>query len=134
MKVASKVLYIVGLVMNILQIMACIFYCCFAHVYAQRVIAYLNEAGVNPSQYGLTVELVMAALLSGLITFIVLNVVAVVFGSIAVYRASKNDPNKTHHILAIVAGGLSDSAFYIVGGILGLVASKNDAKQVEIVE
>lgn len=126
MKSASKIMYAIGLVINILAV--------FGLAIASIVIAAFKSNAALLEQIvendpDLTIEMVAASLnfvLIVLIIALVVELLVIVLGVLGVKKASDDNPNHiTLHVLAIVFGVISGEVFYLLGGIFGIVG-KNE--------
>ncbi|MBR4800246.1 MAG: hypothetical protein IK048_01020 [Clostridia bacterium] len=131
MKTASKVMYTIGRVFNIIELVG------FAILIILGILfmtvpslqsAYAEEA----AEAGLEVDIAAKAagltmIITGVILFLVLLVVCLLAG-----HASKalNNGRKDNvpHILMIIVGIFGD-IFYLLGGIFGIVAENEEAKE-----
>ena len=134
MKLASKTLYIIGLAFIAFSMVGLIISLVRSYSLAEVIYDYLIKEGIDPSAAGLSVNIIYVSILSSIIIALIAYVVAAIFASIAIHKAFHNDPSKTPHILAIVAGGLTDSVFLIVGGILGIIASRRKVEETKQIE
>ena len=124
---AAKIMYIIGKIKNIIELVG---------------IAFLLVSGVvmtiNPSLFlDLDPKSLpdVASIVACGIAFIVLGVIVLavcilelVFASKAMAALKSGSKNTMPHIVMIVFGVLGTDIFYLLGGIFGLVATKDASK------
>lgn len=113
MKFASKVMYLIGRIFNIIELVCGIIFIVFG---------VLNMVGV----IGAEDKTAQAALgITYLVIGIIITVIALIVLGLS-KKASKalnnNIVENKPHIIMIVIGVLSENVFYILGGIFGLIA------------
>ena len=120
MKKASRIMYTLGVVFNIIGLILVIVLPILGG------IGYANpEEVVKQSSQGMTVEDVKAASLTLIIIGVIYIVVylVVLFLALHAKKAVKNDKRENApHIIMIVIGAISVDVFYLLGGIFGLVS------------
>ena len=132
MKTASRVLYIVGLVLTALSIVFTIIGGFRAYAISEIVYRYLVQNGVNPASAGFTVEIILYMVIASLVASGIAELVAVILVSIAIHRSFHDDPSYVPHVLGIIAGGLTGSGVLIAGGVLGLIANRRETRVVKV--
>ena len=127
MENASKVMYIIGKVFNILGIIA------FAFMLFAGIMVVSNPAEfVGPNLVASVEEAITLG--TGVIIAsaigLVISIVALVLANRATKQLNSGKANNTPHIIMIVIGVLGTDLFYLLGGIFGLVAtsSTNESK------
>lgn len=132
MKSASKIMYTIGKVMNIISIVFLSMFlilAVFSTIFYQDIY---NNMGVKfPSNW--TANSFKATSIAMIVVFSIALVVSIVILVLAI-RSSKalenDDANVTPHIIMVVIGAFGE-IFYLLGGIFGLVeASEKARKQV----
>ena len=120
MKKASRIMYTLGVVFNIIGLILVI------TLPILGGIGYANpEEVVKQSSQEMTVEDVKAASLTLIIIGVIYIVVYLVVLILALHakKAVKNDKRENApHIIMIVIGAISVDVFYLLGGIFGLVS------------
>lgn len=126
MKSVSKIMYTIGLVINIIAVFGLIA-ASMAVATVKSNVDFIERIVQENPQF--TVEIVTAALgmlFAILIIVLVIELLVIILGIFGIKNASSDKPNQiTFHILAIVFGLISGEIFYLLGGIFGLVA-KNE--------
>ena len=130
MKKTSRILTIIGLIMNSVMVATRV----VQLLMYQRLayITYSNMENVYPKFFPF--EIFKIFYLVAMIILVASLVGALILASISFALINKGKTNKAPHILIIVSGVLTDIPFYIIGGILGLIASirENRQKQIQI--
>ena len=126
MKVASRALYIAGVVYNALSIIVLIALSVFYRALGDEIYKILVKEYPDEEWITKVMPYISLCTLITIIIALLVLVVSLVLASVALYKSTEENKDKTPHILAIVAGGLSESPFLIVGGILGLIASRHE--------
>ncbi len=127
MKLPTKVMYIIGLILNIIIGLVCIIgTIIFGIGMSNKEV--IEEAAKQGE--GLTPEIVQATCVVYFVVFLIVaifSLIAVWVGVMGVKRA--DDPERKHgfHISAIILGVLSGNLFYLLGGIFGLVNESEKA-------
>ena len=137
MKKASKVMYIVAIVLNCLNFFVILGM--FAGAYIMK--RYPSEVANVANRYGIE-ELNTAAKVLHWVTPVIiaaavalaLSIVLLVFGLRALKRLDNNEKNSTPHIITLVLGAVGGDLFYLVAGILGIVNASQVKKQTPPVE
>ena len=128
MKSGSKLLYSIGFVFNVIaSIILVVAVVIFAVAYS--VPQSILESIATDTQH--TVEYVREALLIALIVIgVELAVHLALIGVVIYARHSliKKTGNTTPHIIILLSGIFSFNLFYLIGGILGMVAANNDSE------
>lgn len=130
MKNTSRLLYIIGLVLNIIGL---VFSSLFLLVFAGS----MNNAEVLQkvaTDMGRPIEFVKEVMILGVIIFAVsvfVAVVVLVFSIIALRNLKKGNGKIGTHILLLILGILNVNPFYLFGGIFGIVAANQDANETD---
>ena len=134
MKTASKVLNLIGTILLVGSIVGYIvslaLSAMLAEIAYQYAIRWLETAQIQISET-FTAITIRTSIISSSGWGLIMSCVATTFGVIATVNTFLEKPGKTHHIFAIVAGGIGGTGFLIAGGILGLVASRHDERRAE---
>lgn len=130
MKKACKILTILGIIYNSIVLLGYV----IRTIFSQRLayITYNNIDGSIPSF--LTFEIFKVLYLMALIFEIVFYTACLVMVSISFAHIQKDTSKKLPHILIIVSGALTSNPLYIVAGILGVINSSKEKKDVVEVE
>lgn len=130
MKNTSKLLYIIGLVINIIGlILSALFLLVFAGT--------MNNAEIIQkvaTDTGRTVEYIKQVMIIAVIVFAVavgLGVLVLVGSIIALYNLKKKNGKIGMHILLLILGIFDVNPFYLFGGVFGIVAANQDANEDE---
>ncbi len=130
MKLPTKVMYIIGLILNIIIGLGCIIATIiFGIIMNNKEL--LQEAVKTDTSGTLTMENIQAVYVALFVVFLILaifSVIAVWVGVMGIKRAN-DDTERKHgfHITAIILGVLSGNIFYLLGGIFGLVNESEKA-------
>lgn len=136
----SKTFYKVGNVFNIIKIvlsiiMSGLLFLARAHTDADLAYNFNKEQYGNDYEDWLSVSEVKSLFLTFAILFIILAVILVVihvFAKKAKKDLDSTNPNKNLHIVVIVLGIFTNSLFYILGAIFGIVFSVRHNNKNEI--
>lgn len=127
MKGASKVFYIIGIITNVILILA------WAAFIIVPIVGLSNAEFIDQiaSQSGQNAEYVKSALtalstVSGV--SIVFSIVVFVLSIIAIKQLNDGKGKKSAHVLLLIGGILSLDLFYILGSAFGLAAAAKDSK------
>lgn len=127
MKGASKVFYIIGIITNVILIIA------WATFIIIPIVGLSNAEFIDQiaSQSGQSAEFVKSALtalstVSGV--SIVFSIVVFVLSIIAIKQLNDGKGKKSAHVLLLIGGILSLDLFYILGSAFGLAAAAKDSK------
>ena len=131
MKDASKIMYTIGKVFNIIGIvltallivLPIIMIAMPEEVYNQQKATDMNRMTVEQ------IKVFGVGLLIGIIIAVVVLIVSLCLATYAKKRLDNNTKDTVPHVIMIILG-VFGSIFYLIGGILGLVAEENE-KQVE---
>ena len=130
MKNTSRLLYIIGLVINIIGlILSALFLLVFAGT--------MNNAEIIQkvaTDTGTTVEYIKQVMIIAVIVFAVavgLGVLVLVGSIIALYNLKKKNGKIGMHILLLILGIFDVNPFYLFGGVFGIVAANQDANEDE---
>ena len=127
MKNASRILYIVGIVINILGILFTVIGLIIFAIAAfnQDVISQVAHDIARPDS--LVKNLCLAAFIVSLIELVVQGLVlAIAFR--AIRNLKKDNGNIASHVMLIVLGVVGFDLFYFLGGIFG-VAAANEVRE-----
>ena len=124
MKKASKVMYLIAIVLNCLNFLVAIGM--FGGAYIMK--RYPGEVANVASRYGIEELNTMAKVLHWVtpvivaaVVTLVMSIVLLIFGIRGLKLLEKNEQNSTPHIVMIVLGTLGGELFYLLAGIFGLV-------------
>lgn len=121
MKDASKILYKVG---NIINLIAIILGAILA------IVCFICSAGVDTSSaadMGKTVKEAQTLFTTGgiiLVVCVIIWVVVYVLAKKAIKALNDASDSVTPHVIMIVIGAIGSSIFYLLGGIFGVFAEK----------
>ena len=124
MKKASSVLYLIGNIINVIGIVVCVIFglilVCGRNAITEVPEAYANQYTLEEcknlcSTYGVTM-LIMA----------VVYLVVYIFAHRARVAVNNDTRELKPHIIMIVLAFLGQDIFYLIGGILGLVAETSE--------
>lgn len=131
MKNAANILYIIGIVSAALAVVASLLLLIFNGL-SFYLIDFVYELVRNDLPLGFDIELFINAILAYyyfvVICVGIMSILALIFVINGKKALTSNETNSKAHVLCIVFGALSDNIFMIVGGILGLIASKRAQK------
>ena len=130
MKNTSRLLYIIGLVFNIIGL---VFSSLFLLVFAGSMndVEVLQKVATD---MGRPIEFVKEVMTLGVIIFAVsvfVAIVVLVFSIIALRNLKKRNGKIGTHILLLILGILNVNPFYLFGGIFGIVAANQDANEID---
>jgi len=132
MKKASKVLYVIAIIFNILSF----FVVAGMFIGSYLMKHYPNSIAKMAIQYGIeelnTAEKVLNMVVPVIIAAIVAlaaSIVLLIFGLRALKSLEKNEQNSTPHIVMIVLSALCGEVLYLLGGIFGVVNSSRLNRQ-----
>ncbi len=116
MKKASQVMYIIGRIFNLVEIIS------FVIMIVSGVILLVGSASITDEAGQAAAIATGSSLVAvGVIFFIIALVVGIIL-----FKAYKAVSNETHekkpHIVMIVLGAISENVFLVLGGIFGLIA------------
>lgn len=118
MKTASKVMYTIGRIFNILAIIACVILIVVGIV-AMVMPGKLAESSDDITTADEAKAMGMSILIAGAVLFAVYTVICVLAGH-ARKALNNNKTENAPHIIMIIVGIFGD-IFYLLGGIFGLV-------------
>ena len=131
MKNAANILYIIGIVSAALAIVASLLLLIFNGL-SFYLIDFVYELVRNNLPLGSDIELFINAIIACyyyvVISVGIMSILALIFVINGKKALVSNETDSKAHVLCIVFGALSDNIFMIVGGILGLIASKRAQK------
>ena len=119
MKTASKIMYTIGRIFNIIAIIACVILIVVgivAMVAPGKIADASDEIGTAAEAKAMG----MSILITGVVLFVVYTVICAIAGH-AKKALNNNKTENAPHILMIIIGIFGD-IFYLLGGIFGLVA------------
>ena len=123
MKVASKIMYTIGKVINIIEIILHMIIIT-AGILIINLAEKIFESQSNPNKYSVDeIRNVGTLLLVIGIVFLIVAIVILVLASIAQSKLDNNKKDNAPHIVMIVIGVFGD-IFYLLGGVFGLVAEE----------
>ena len=135
MATASKVMYIIGIVFNVLAIIGMILLALFGlfiNTNAEELVAQVGEFIEEfplPEDIELTTELVsligMGLIIGSAVAF-VLSIAVFCLALWACKSISNGKRERAPHIVMIVVGVLSTYIFYLLGGIFGLISESKE--------
>ncbi len=130
MKTATKVMYVIGLILTIIAAIVEAVYS-FIFGFAMGNADVLNElVKQDPSTYKdvATAQSLMTVLFVFVLVAFIIDIIGIFIGVKGIKKANDDTPKQNgFHIAAIVFGVLSVEIFYILGGIFGLV-NENEKK------
>ena len=130
MKVASKIMYTIGKVINIIEIILHMIIIT-AGILIINLAEKIFESQSNPNKYSVDeIRNVGTLLLVIGIVFLIVAIVILVLASIAQSKLDNNKKDNAPHIVMIVIGVFGD-IFYLLGGVFGLVAEEQLPSQTE---
>ena len=124
MKVASKVMYIIGMISNVLLLICSIVIIVLSIIglanpqLAENIQQEIQETGVPFA------GLVGAGLGIGIYLFIA-NLVVIFLARRAIKNLNERNGRVGAHIVLLVGGVLCWDIFYVLGGIFGIIGSKD---------
>ena len=124
MKVASKVMYIIGMISNVLLLICSIVIIVLSIIglanpqLAENIQQEIQETGVPFA------GLVGAGLGIGIYLFIA-NLVVIFLARRAIKNLNEGNGRVGAHIVLLVGGVLCWDIFYVLGGIFGIIGSKD---------
>jgi len=127
MKDASRIMYTIGKVFNIIGIVFTTLFIVFPiimmsipdQIYAQQKASDANKLTVEQ------IKVLGVGLLIGVIIAIIILIVELCLATYAKNRLNNNKKDTVPHVIMIIIG-VFGSIFYLIGGILGLVAEENE--------
>ena len=119
MKTASKIMYTIGRIFNIIAIIACVILIVVGIV-AMVAPGKLADASDEIATAAEAKAMGMSILITGVVLFVVYTVICAIAGH-AKKALNNNKTENAPHILMIIIGIFGD-IFYLLGGIFGLVA------------
>ena len=119
MKTASKIMYTIGRIFNIIAIIACVILIVVGIV-AMVAPGKLAEASDEIATTDEAKAMGMTILITGVVLFVVYTVICAIAGH-AKKALNNNKTENAPHILMIIIGIFGD-IFYLLGGVFGLVA------------
>lgn len=121
MKKASKTMYLIGRIFNVIEIVLCVIFI---------IVGALLAAKVFPTESEEEAVALMASGITLIVFFAIILILSVVV-LIMLNKAYKglDTVEKKPHIVMIVLGAISTNAFLILGGIFALVASSQANNQ-----
>jgi len=123
MKVASKIMYTIGKVINIIEIILHMIIIT-AGILIINLAEKIFESQSNPNKYSVDEIRNAGTLLLVIgIVFLIVAIVILVLASIAQSKLYNNKKDNAPHIVMIVIGVFGD-IFYLLGGVFGLVAEE----------
>ncbi len=123
MKVASKIMYTIGKVINIIEIILHMIIIT-AGILIINLAEKIFESQSNPNKYSVDEIRNAGTLLLVIgIVFLIVAIVILVLASIAQSKLDNNKKDNAPHIVMIVIGVFGD-IFYLLGGVFGLVAEE----------
>lgn len=135
MATASKVMYIIGIVFNVLAIIGMILLALFGlfiNTNAEELVAQVGEFTEEfplPEGIELTTELVSLIGMGLIIGSAVAFVLSIAVFCLALWASKSISNGKREcapHIVMIVVGVLSTYIFYLLGGIFGLISESKE--------
>ena len=114
MKIASKIMYKIGRVFNIIEFVA------FIIIAVSGAIFLITGTSVNDDSQVSGLGLLIFGIVAAIISYIVLRLATKSIKALD----NKKVENKPH-IIMIVIGVISEDWFYILGGIFGLIAENS---------
>ena len=135
MATASKVMYIIGIVCNILAVIGMILlilFGLFINMNAEELVTQVGEFIEEfplPEDIELTTELVKLIGMGVMIGGAIALVFAIAVFCLALWACksiSNGKRERAPHIVMIVVGVLSTDIFYLLGGIFGLVSENKE--------
>ena len=128
MRIAARILYIVGIVTSAIIIFIYAFIMLFGKYLDAYTEILFSALGINAYSYLLSL-LFNALNLSKYVRYITLfnYVLSLIFSSIALGGLNKNNPSNTYFVLGIVAGVIGP-VFSLIAGILSAVYVNNQKK------
>ena len=130
MNQSTKIMFLIGLICNILEIVAlvvCIFFCAIAVGASDQIYQKCVEQGVTQFD---SVEAVTSFFTTGVAACsfgLLFSIAVLVVSRLAKKAQEENRANKGYPITMIVLGAL-DNVFYLVAGILSLIENTQGAK------
>lgn len=126
MKSVSKIMYSIGLAMNVIVVLGLIAASMAVAIMKSNVDFIERVVQEDPQLTAEIVTAVLGMMLTILIIVLVIELLVIILGIFGIKNANSDKPNQNiFHILAIVFGLVSGEIFYLLGGIFGLVA-KNE--------
>ncbi|MBO4694502.1 MAG: hypothetical protein J5656_01055 [Clostridia bacterium] len=119
MKTASKIMYTIGRIFNIIAIIACVILIVVGIV-AMVAPGKLADASDEIATAAEAKAMGISILITGVVLFVVYTVICAIAGH-AKKALNNNKTENAPHILMIIVGIFGD-IFYLLGGIFGLVA------------
>ena len=128
MKQASSIMYTIGKVFNIIGIVVCglllilpiVMMAMPEEIYNQQRASDFNRLTVDQ------IKVLGVGVLIGLIIALIVEIVILVLAIYAKKKLNNNTKETAPHIIMIIIGALGGSIFYLIGGILGLVAEEQN--------
>ncbi len=126
MKSAAKIMYVIGLVMNIIAIITClVLTIVFGTLmnnqsFLIRLVENDTTGTIGSIEYA---HLAMLIYFAVFLVVTIIEVPAIFIGVMGIKKMNNDKPRQNaFHIVALVYGFLCGGIFYILGGIFGLIA------------
>ena len=122
---ASKTLYIIGRIINILEIVLC------------GILVLIGLLGLGSAKLAEDAEkaaefrIAAITLITIGIIYVIISVVTIILATKAINAVEDGKVNRRPHITIIVVGAISSNPLYVVGGILGIISESREVKKEE---
>ena len=124
MKKASKVLYVIAIVLNCLNFFVCIGMFCGAYImkrFPNTVAKYAAEYGIKElNTVAKVLNMVTPVIIAGIVA-LAFSIVLLVFGVRALKALNRNESRVAPHVVVIVLSALDGEIFYLLASIFGAV-------------
>ena len=131
MKKATKVMYTVGNIINILGIIfiSLAILCAICGIaFSQEIFEQMTEKDLTHFNTAADIRISSISMLIGCVIGLIVAIVMLVLATKARKAIQNDDKNDTPHIVMIVIG-VFGNVFYLLCGIFGLIAQNQDKKQ-----
>ena len=125
MKASSRFMYMIGFVFNIVAVLVLIgALILFGIAYGSTQI--IQQAATESGQTFEFIKQTLLIVIIALGVYLLANILLIIL----IFHARKNltegNGRKTTHTIVLVVGILDANLFYLLGGVFGLVAARND--------
>ena len=121
MKNASKIMYKIGKIFNIIELVGFAIWFVVAFILMFVAIA----APVETEEKAIAIGSAVGSWITACI-FVACAVVALILATKAINAIGDGQVNRKPHIICIVMGAISENPLYVLGGIFGLIAESQE--------
>ena len=130
MKTGSRILYIIGAILAVIAILVGAIIIGVGNFTIQNAQEIMEQTNAQSQDVHVTIEdvrmLGQGMIIAGIVVA-VLGAIDLVVAIIATLAFKKGRIQNAPHIIMVVIGVLSANIFFLIGGILGLLAQKEEA-------